>query len=169
MITIVMYALGLVGAWCLYVGPVYQASLELRAQEMMRQRIVGIAKQLKEPSNISAWWWLLPPIRWYLERKRTLAFRERWVNALSIEDNEALHAYMHKAAGWLLVAGGGLLLAIKETHAFCMYCKLSMIVFVALSIFGAFVGVFWTIMRIRASETRLAERRRAAEATSGPT
>jgi hypothetical protein len=106
---------GFVGAWLLVAGPVYQAALELREQDIERDRIEEVTHQVAAPPAVSAWWWLLPPVRYLLERRRIRRWRGDMMAALPHEDVEALVDYLNKARGWLLVGAGGSLIAVKET------------------------------------------------------
>jgi hypothetical protein len=106
---------GFLGSWLLFAGPVYQASLELREQDLERERIEATTAAVARAPEVSAWWWLLPPVRFWLERRRSQAYRHAVLAALAPPDLEALVHYLHKAVGWLLVGLGGLLLATKET------------------------------------------------------
>jgi hypothetical protein len=106
---------GFLGAWLLVAGPLHQARVELAEEEFERERFVSVAKQVGQPERLSAWWWLLPPLRLYLgHRARERWERQAWL-VMPDEDFEALTSFMSKARGWLLVGGGGFLIASKET------------------------------------------------------
>jgi hypothetical protein len=107
---------GFLGAWLLVAGPVYQASLELREEEFERERLEEIATSLPAPPPVSPWWWLLPPIHLLLSRRRNERHQDAMIAQLADDDYRALLSFMNKATGWLLVAGGGLLIATKESY-----------------------------------------------------
>src|ERR1700743_2333598 len=90
---------GLLGAWLLVAGGVYQAVLDLRAHEGARDRIEAIVHQLPPPPPVSAWGWLLPPVKIVRERRRRRVHFEDFVAALSFEDFSALLRLRAKAFG----------------------------------------------------------------------
>ncbi len=104
-----------VGAWLLVAGPVFQAALELQEQEFERDRLEAVSADLPKPAPISAWWWLFPPGRYWLERRRAREYRGAVVSRLEPRDLELLVRYLNKATGWLFVGLGGFLLATGET------------------------------------------------------
>ena len=104
-----------VGAWLLVAGPMYQAGLELEAEDIEFVRIHRIMKELAPPP-ISPLWWLLPPVKLVLSRIAFYRYRNRLVERLSAADLAAMWRFSNKATGWLLVAGGGLLMAISQTR-----------------------------------------------------
>jgi hypothetical protein len=57
---------GFFGAWLLFAGPLYQANLELRAEDIEVDRIRAAAKEAPAPEEVSKWWWLVPPVHWVL-------------------------------------------------------------------------------------------------------
>lgn len=107
---------GFVGAWLLFAGPIYQAALELQEQDIEMDRIKASGAKVQKPKGVSAWWWLLPPVKIILENRQSREYRHRYIKALTPEDVESLIAFMSKATGWLLVACGGLFIAMKETY-----------------------------------------------------
>lgn len=107
--------LGLVGSWFLFAGAVYQASLELTEEELNHEHFDTVRKSLEPDEEVSPLWWFLPPVKLYLEQRRARAFRARFITQLSAEDVATLVSFLNKASGWLVVAGGAWLLAVKET------------------------------------------------------
>lgn len=105
---------GLFGVWLLFAGPVYQAALELRDHNMAYDHIATVRKSIVR-KHTSWLWWLVPPVRMWLERRRSRAFAHAFLVALPNEHVGPLLAYLDKAAAWMFVAGGALLLAIKDT------------------------------------------------------
>lgn len=106
---------GFLGAWLLVAGPVYQAVLELRAEELETDRLRAAMSEIEEPPRVSPWWWLVPPVRLVLQRRRTERHQQHMMDTLSDPDYEAFRSYVNKAFGWLLVGLGGLFIAAKET------------------------------------------------------
>lgn len=106
---------GFAGAWLLVAGPVYQAVLELRDEDIARDRIAATAHEIGPLEPVSPWWWLLPPVAYWLNKRRRDRFQRQVLGRLSDEDFEAFVSFVNKAQGWLLVGLGGLLIAAKET------------------------------------------------------
>lgn len=104
---------GFLGAWLLFVGPVYQAALELSERDALREAF-GQAMTWR-PERVSAWWWLLPPVHYVLQRRRSRDFHRTVLSALRPDQIQVLVTYFNKATGWLFVGLGGLLIATKET------------------------------------------------------
>lgn len=108
--------LGFLGSWLLFAGPIYQAALELQEQDIESDRIRATGAMLEQPAKVSPWWWLIPPVKLILERRRSNKYKRIYIDALLPEDAEALISFLNKATAWLLVAIGGLCIAIKETY-----------------------------------------------------
>jgi len=107
---------GFFGAWLLVAGPLHQARVELAEEEFERETFEPLVDQLGSRPHVSAWWWLLPPLRLYVgHRVRDQWQRKVWLS-LPDEQFEALSSFMAKARGWMLVGTGGLLIATKETY-----------------------------------------------------
>jgi len=71
--------LGFAGAWLLVAGPLYQAALELQEQEIEHERIHELQKSIPQPQPVSLYWWLLPPIKLYLEQLRSRRYRTLFI------------------------------------------------------------------------------------------
>ena len=97
--------IGLFGAWLLLAGSIYQAVLELRAHELAVERLQEVGA-LARTQRVSAWWWLFPPLKVYLERRRATAKKEVYFNALSADEFEGLVSFLNKATGWLCLRSG---------------------------------------------------------------
>lgn len=106
---------GFLGAWLLVAGPIYQAVLELRDEDIERDRIAAVADQVDRPKPMSPWWWLIPPAAFFISRARRDRYRDAVMTRLSDEDFAAFVSFTNKAAGWLIVGAGGSLIAAKET------------------------------------------------------
>lgn len=143
---------GFLGAWLLVAGSVYQAALELRDQDFAADRIRAANEQATKLRHPSAWWWLLPPVKLVLERKRDRLFRNEFFSLLSRDDSESMLSFMNKATAWLYVGLGGFLLAAKETYELDQHLHIAtgyffLMVFVLLAL-----SVYNTAARIRRSE-----------------
>ena len=141
---------GFIGAWLLFAGPVYQAALELRDQDIERERIQAASKKVTVARHVSAWWWLLPPVKYILERRQDRLYRREYFAVLEPEDREALLAFINKAQAWLLVGAGGLLIAMKETYELAEHLEWSLKVYWPIVIGHALVSLLHTIFRLKA-------------------
>jgi hypothetical protein len=103
------------GGWLLFAGPILQAALELREQESFREQFEAAHALVEREPPVSAWWWLVPPVYYWLNHRRSARMNDAMVKLLSPEQMSGLVDYVNKAAGWLFVGGGGLLIAVKET------------------------------------------------------
>jgi len=112
---IVIVALGAIGAWLLVAGPVLQAALELREQEVDREGIDAVTASVSPPPKQSPWWWLLPPVAYFRQRRANEKYREAVMEALTPGQREQTLRFLNKANGWLTVAAGASLIAVKET------------------------------------------------------
>ena len=110
-----VYWFGFLGAWLLFAGPIYQASVELRAEDEASARMHQLTDGLPPPPRVSNWWWLLPPVRLVLATRNSHDYRESVLAAMSDEDLEVITRYLNIARGWMLVGGGAFLIALKET------------------------------------------------------
>jgi hypothetical protein len=106
---------GFVGAWLLVAGPLQQAAMELRQEDARVQRIHAVHAAVPAPRPVSVWWWLLPPVKVVLDRRRGARHKQAFFERLEHEDAEAVLEYLNAANAWLFVSGGACLLAFKET------------------------------------------------------
>lgn len=104
------------GAWLLFAGPIYQAVLELRDEDIEIDRIRAAKASVQKPENVSAWWWILPPLKIYKEFASRRAYQWRYVKTLTREDLESVVSFQSKAFAWSLVAVGGFFVACDETY-----------------------------------------------------
>jgi hypothetical protein len=103
------------GAWLLVGGPLYQAAIELSELEVDREGMQTLVSQLPRPKMPSPWWWLLPPVMYFLARRANSANQRAIFAAMTDTQREQFTSFKNKAAGWLIVALGGTLLATGET------------------------------------------------------
>lgn len=106
---------GFIGAWFLVAGPVHQAAIELRAEEVDRSAFAAATESAPHGRPVSPWWWLLPPVAIFLARRRSRQHRAAMLSRLQPAQTEQLVSFMNKANGWLTVATGAALIAVKET------------------------------------------------------
>jgi hypothetical protein len=106
---------GFVGGWFLVAGPIWQAALELRDEEIDQEGIEALRADLPKPSTVSNWWWLLPPIAIYLRQRAQREQRKAFNESLTPEQLKQTVSFLNKANGWIVVAVGAFLIAVKET------------------------------------------------------
>lgn len=106
---------GFLGAWLLVAGPLLQAAIELRDEELDREGFERVRDDVEPLRRISRWWWLLPPVAFYKTSKRNSEYRRKTMLVLSPEQRAQLLGFQNKATGWFTVAGGAFLIALKET------------------------------------------------------
>lgn len=106
---------GFLGAWLLVAGPLFQAYLELREQEVDREGFAKVDKSIPKPNPFSAWWWLLPPVAWFKQRSRNRAHQREVMKVLDQRTTEQAVSFFNKANGWFIVAAGASFLGVKET------------------------------------------------------
>jgi hypothetical protein len=115
-VEIVIAWCGFAGAWLLVAGPLMQAALELREEDAQTEQIEATSERLRTDfPEVSRWWWLLPPVHYWLQRRRSKRFREAVMRELTPEQLGGLLSFLNTATGWLFVAGGAALIAVKET------------------------------------------------------
>lgn len=108
--------LGVVGAWLLFAGPIYQAALELREYDAAKERLRRSSASTEIGAPLAWGWSLLLPVKLVVEWQRRTRARERWMSTLSSADHAAIVLFVHKATGWSLVAAGAWLLALVHTY-----------------------------------------------------
>ena len=146
-----------VGSWLLFAGPVYQASLELQEEGLERDRFERVTAGVPNPEPISAWWWLLPPVRYVLERRRWKDHRRTMMTALTVAQRKQLIQYLNKTTGWLFVAFGGFLIAVKETWELSERYEWPMWVFFVLVVAVAAVCLTYTATQMAQSDRMVAD------------
>ncbi|MFI6866730.1 hypothetical protein [Nocardia sp. NPDC050406] len=110
----VIAALGAVGAWLLVAGPLHQATIELREQGLTDR--ANLPDPRLRPRRISPWWWLLPPVAYWKHHRERDRIKRLALETMSASDIERMLAFSNTALGWLFVAAGATLIAIKETY-----------------------------------------------------
>jgi len=141
--------LGFLGSWLLFAGPIYQAAIELQEQDIEVDRIRSVGDSVPKPAEISAWWWLLPPVKFWLEHRRSERIRRLYFEALESADVEALLSFMNKALGWLLVGLGGLCIALKETYELVEHQQWNNLTFWLLALCLGLASILHTIVRVK--------------------
>ncbi|GAA3561011.1 hypothetical protein GCM10022197_15670 [Microlunatus spumicola] len=160
---------GFLGAWLLVAGPLFQAAVELDAQEDRRGGLTRVARQTGRP-RLSPWWWLLPPVAYVLQRRRQRQVRQQLFDALTPEELEGFVEFTSVATGWALVAAGAFFIAVKETYEVAELYEWPIGVFVGLLVVMLAACAANTVVRVRGAhdllETKAANR--SPSATTEP-
>ena len=106
---------GFFGAWLLVAGPLYQAALELGEQNISREDMAGVQRNEPE-ARPSGWWWLIPPVGYWKQRRFAQEERKAMMAALPHDVMANWVTFMNKATAWFYVASGAFLIALKETY-----------------------------------------------------
>jgi hypothetical protein len=107
---------GFFGAWLLVAGPLYQAALELRDENLSREDMAGLQPTEPTRKRPSGWWWLIPPVGYLKQRRYAQDEREAMMAALPRDVMTRWVSFMNKATAWFYVASGAFLIALKETY-----------------------------------------------------
>ncbi|MEU3011920.1 hypothetical protein [Nocardia asteroides] len=110
----VIAGLGALGAWLLVAGPLYQAAMELRNRGFTEGRTLPV--QVVTGGHVSAWWWLIPPVAYWKHHRRRERIKRRALEVLPVEEVERMVSFSNTALGWMFVATGAALIAVKETY-----------------------------------------------------
>ena len=149
------------GGWLLFAGPILQAALELREQELSREEFEAANALVERERPVSAWWWLVPPVYYWLNHRRSNRMNKAMMKLLTPQQMSGLIDYVNKATGWLFVGVGGLLIALNETWLLCEHHGWSLAVYWPLVVFMVVVSVGNAVARI-------AWRRRATASDAAP-
>lgn len=139
------------GAWLLLTAAVYQASLELSDEQFDRDRVAQLADTVPVVPPLSPWWWLLPPVAYLLRRRRVKRQRGAILSVLNPDQLRVFVEFTNKARGWLLVAGGAALIALKETWELSELLEWSLWLLILVVIAAALTALGYTVVRTIAS------------------
>ena len=107
---------GFFGAWLLVAGPLYQAALELGEENISREDVAGVQPTPSAGHRPSGWWWLIPPVGYWKQRRYAQEERKAMIAALPHDVMANWVSFMNKATAWFYVAAGAYLIALKETY-----------------------------------------------------
>lgn len=136
------------GAWLLVAGPLFQAAVELRDEELDREQFEKAKGDVPPQETMSGWWWLLPPVAYYKSRKRNDRYQRAMMAALPAETRAQFVGFMNKATGWFTVAAGAFLIALKETWELVELYELPLAVYVVVVVVLVAVAVGNTVVRM---------------------
>jgi hypothetical protein len=107
---------GFFGAWLLVAGPLYQAALELAEENITQEDVAKVRPTEPTRPKPSGWWWLIPPVGFWKQRRYSEAERQAMMAAMPHDVMTNWLSFMNKATAWFYVASGAFLIAIKETY-----------------------------------------------------
>ncbi len=140
-----------IGAWLLFAAPLLQATTELHEEvtgwEAIRTRFHTSTKiPIKQ---VSLWWWLLPPVKIILERRKISKIKQVYADVtLSDDTHKSLRRFSLKANGWIGVTLGGWLVAISTTWELVEKVELGIKTWVFLLLLLTYTSILFTIKLI---------------------
>ncbi|GAA3629110.1 hypothetical protein GCM10022297_04840 [Lactobacillus hamsteri] len=143
-----------IGAWLLFIFPLYQAMLELDEQvEKVKNKEKNAIKKIKTIPKVAPLYWIWPPLKIKLEKKRMLKILSLY--DISNDQLEIFSRLVDKATAWFYVALGALLVAIANTHEVFveLYPSLSLEIFWIIIIVITILGIM--LDRYRMSDYRI--------------
>ena len=87
---------GFAGSWLLVAGPVYQAAIDFQAEDIERDAIQHAADVTAKPPPFSRWWWLIPPVGYALQVRRSRIYRRSVMDVLTSTQMEQLVRFGNK-------------------------------------------------------------------------
>lgn len=138
----------MIGAWLLFGAPLLQATTELYEEvsgwdKIRKKYDVSNRKGIKKHSF---WWWLLPPLKIYLEKRRIRKIKQHYADTkLSAATHKELRQFSLKVNGWSGVTLGGWLMALSTTWTFTEKCRMSIGIWLVLVIFLSYVSILINI------------------------
>lgn len=149
--TVILW-MGFIGAWLLFAGPIYQAALELRDEDIEIDRLHAARSKIQAPARTPVWWWLLPPVKIYAEFKGKREYQYRYMKALTREDIESLVSFRSKASAWLFVALGGFCIACKESYELAHHQAWSTRILIVIVVAMLILSILNLVVRIKNAE-----------------
>lgn len=144
----VILVIELIGVWLLFGAPLLQATTELY-EEVSGWDKIKAHHDTRTPQSIkkhSFWWWLLPPLKIYLEKRRIRKIKQRYAHVkLSDASRQELRQFSLKVNGWSGVTLGGWLVAISTTWDFSEACHLGVGIWITLVLFFSYVSILINI------------------------
>ncbi|GLB47482.1 hypothetical protein WR164_14610 [Philodulcilactobacillus myokoensis] len=141
--------LGFIGAWLLFMFPLYQGILDINDQDLIVSNIIKKSRKNKSVfrKNISRFLWLIPPLKVHLERERSLAILRSSNNDANFDD---IYSLLNKATAWVYVAFAGVLNGIVATNDLLQEADVSHPIWslVIISLIMIIISIFYIGYRI---------------------
>ncbi|HEX4057488.1 MAG TPA: hypothetical protein VHX87_04115 [Galbitalea sp.] len=154
---IVIASCGFLGSWLLVAGPVWQAAIELREEEIDEEIIRSARSSARVAPKVSPWWWLLPPVAYVKQFRASQANQRAFRDALPPDQLKQTVSFLNKANGWLVVALGALLLAVSETWNLVELTNLPVWVFWVSVVVAPILAIANAVARITLTNRMLGE------------
>lgn len=147
----IVVILGFIGDWLLFSFPLLQAALELSEQG----NIIGQFKEVgRKYPKVSPWYWLLPPLKLYLERQRV----KKIIHDQDFAgiDRKSLSSFSARGTAWFYVALAGACNGIGETRELLEHFHWyhSSLLFWSVNLFMILLGIANVVTRIRITDER---------------
>lgn len=162
-----IHVAGFLGGWLLVAGPVYQAALELREQDIDRDTLARLATDAPPIARVSPWWWLLPPVALLLRRRAGRAQQNAIWASMDVAQRKQFVDFKNTSTAWFTVAGGAFLIALKETWELVHLLHLHTAVFWVAIVVMLFIALANTVIRLSRAEGSITGAERPTRATRG--
>ena len=147
---------GFIGGWLLVAGPMYQGGLELNAESSNFDAFHPSEAVRGARSEVSPWWWLLPPVAVIKLKQEGARHRREFMNSLTPQQIATLVSFSNKATGWFIVAAGAFFIAVKETWHLCHLNHWPAWVYAPIVVIPLALCVSFTARQVRRTDTVLA-------------
>jgi hypothetical protein len=154
---------GFAGSWLLVAGPVYQAAIDFQAEDLERSAIRDAADATAKPPPFSRWWWLIPPVGYALQIRRSRADRRGVMTVLTSAQMELLVRFGNKATGWILISLGAFLVALTETWTLREVYDWPLAVYVLVVAVMLLASASYTAVRLRRADGLMRQANRSAQ------
>jgi hypothetical protein len=154
---------GFAGSWLLVAGPVYQAAIDFQAEDVERDAIQKATDATAKPPPFSRWWWLIPPVGYALQLRRSRIYRHSVMDVLTSAQMEQLVRFGNKATGWILISVGALLVALTETWTLRDVYDWPLAVYVLLVVVMVLASASYTAVRLRRTDDLMQQAGRSAQ------
>ena len=140
----VLIVLGFMAEWFLFTFSLYQAVVEIGEQEVILGQIKSTSKEYRE---VPAFYWLVPPFKVWLEKKRV----ERILHDITVntEDFDQIFSLSNRAIAWTYIAVAEILIGVISTNEILelFNIEVSNMTFVGINIFIIVISVMIVVYR----------------------
>ena len=157
---------GFAGSWLLVAGPVDQAAIDFQAEDVERDAIQKAADATTKPPTFSRWWWLIPPVGYALQVRRSRIYRRSVMDGLTSTQMEQLVRFGNKATGWILISVGALLVALTETWTLRDVYDWPLAIYVLVVVVMLLASASYTAIRLRRTDDLMRRSNRSAQPDS---
>lgn len=141
------------GEWLLFTFPIYQGLIELYDYEHFLE---DFSQSSQLSGEISPWYWLLPPVKIYLEKQRALKILKRVING---DENQfrIVISFLDKATAWYFVSLGGWLNFVSAFYSWSehLHWQHGEIIVLILVLCSTATGIYLPIYRVGAHHQKV--------------